>query len=378
MEAAHTIAAGRVKRMETVRPLGGLKPDSFVCDAVRTEPDRGRSGVARDPGISVVVPFLDEEGSLKELHRRLTEVLGRLGQSYEILLIDDGSRDGSPALADAIAEEDPRVGVVHFRRNFGKAAALDAGFKRARGSVVITMDADLQDDPDEIPNFLAKLDEGHDLVSGWKRRRQDPIGKTLPSKIFNLVVSRVSGLALHDFNCGFKAYRVAAVRDLDLYGELHRYVPVLVHFRGFRVTELPVQHHPRRTGASKYGVERMMKGFFDLMTVLLITRYRTRPLHLFGGAGLLFAFIGLLCLAYLTVLWFQGHGIGTRPLLLFGVLLMLLGVQLVSTGLLGEMIGWSQVGVKPAYVIRDERRARDPSEPPSPIYAVDEERQVRR
>lgn len=334
--------------------------------------------MAADPTISVVVPFLDEEGSLEELHRKLVEVLGHLGQPYEILFIDDGSLDRSGAIADDIAARDPAVGVVHFRRNFGKAAALDAGFKRARGNVVFTMDADLQDDPEEIPNFLAKLDEGYDLVSGWKRRRRDPIGKTLPSKVFNFVVSRVSGLKLNDFNCGFKAYRVEAVRDLDLYGELHRYVPVLIHFRGFRVTQIPVQHHPRTTGASKYGVERMMKGFFDLLTVLLITRYRTRPLHLFGGAGLVFAFIGLLCLGYLTVLWFQGHGIGTRPLLLFGVLLMLLGVQLVSTGLLGEMIGWSQVGVKSAYVIRDERPVRGASAPPAPVYALDEERHVRR
>ncbi len=308
-----------------------------------------------DPELSIVVPFLDEEGSLEELHRRLSAVLERVGSTYEILFVDDGSRDRGAGIVDAIAARDPHVGVVHFRRNFGKAAALDAGFKRARGAIVFTMDADLQDDPDEIPNFLAKLDEGFDLVSGWKKKRLDPLGKTMPSKVFNFVVSRVSGLALNDFNCGFKAYRAETVRGLDLYGELHRYIPVLVHFRGFRVTQIPVRHHPRLSGSSKYGIERLVKGFFDLLTVLVITRYRARPLHLFGGVGLAFASVGFVCLAYLTVIWFLGHPIGTRPLLLFGVLLMLLGVQLVSTGLLGEMISSTQIGVRAHYEIRDER-----------------------
>jgi glycosyltransferase involved in cell wall biosynthesis len=247
------------------------------------------------------------------------------------------------------------VGVVHFRRNFGKAAALDAGFRRARGQIIFTMDADLQDDPNEIPNFLAKLEEGNDVVSGWKKKRNDPLGKTLPSKLFNFTVSRASGLRLKDFNCGFKAYRSEAVQGLGLYGELHRYIPVLVHFRGFRVAEIAVVHHPRTSGSSKYGVERLVKGFFDLLTVLLITRYRTRPLHLFGGVGLVFALIGFSCLAYLTVIWFLGHRIGTRPLLSFGVLMVLVGVQLVSTGLLGEMISSTQVGVQPHYEIRAER-----------------------
>jgi glycosyltransferase involved in cell wall biosynthesis len=311
--------------------------------------------VATDPHISVVVPFLDEEGSLEELHSKLSAVLTSTGRSYEILFVDDGSRDRGAAIVDAIAETDAHVGVVHFRRNFGKAAALDVGFKRARGQIVFTMDADLQDDPEEIPNFLAKLDEGYDLVSGWKKKRLDPLGKTLPSKLFNSVVSRTSGLRLNDFNCGFKAYRAETVEGLNLYGELHRYVPVLVHFRGYRVTEIAVRHHPRKTGASKYGVERLVKGFFDLLTVLLITRYRSRPLHLFGGAGLVFAGLGFACLSYLSVIWFMGHNIGTRPLLQLGVLLLLVGVQLVSTGLLGEMISSTQMGEKPHYEVRAER-----------------------
>jgi glycosyltransferase involved in cell wall biosynthesis len=311
--------------------------------------------VETDPHISVVVPFLDEEGSLEELYTRLSSVLASTGRSYEILFVNDGSRDRGAAIVDAMAERDAHVGVVHFRRNFGKAAALDVGFKRARGHIVFTMDADLQDDPNEIPNFLAKLDEGYDLVSGWKKKRLDPLGKTLPSKFFNSVVSRASGLRLNDFNCGFKAYRAETVQGLNLYGELHRYVPVLVHFRGYRVTEIAVRHHPRKTGASKYGVERLVKGFFDLLTVLLITRYRARPLHLFGGVGLVFAGLGLACLSYLTVIWFMGHNIGTRPLLQLGVLLLLVGVQLVSTGLLGEMISSTQMGEKPHYEVRTER-----------------------
>lgn len=320
--------------------------------------------VAEDPHISVVVPFLDEEGSLEELHRRLTEVLSRVG-TYEILFVNDGSRDRSGAIVDSLVARDPHVGVVHFRRNFGKAAALDAGFKRARGAIVFTMDADLQDDPNEIPNFLAKLDEGWDLVSGWKKKRHDPLGKTLPSKVFNGVVSRTSGLKLDDFNCGFKAYRREAIEGLDLYGELHRYVPVLVHWRGFRVTQIAVLHHPRTTGASKYGIERMVKGFFDLLTVLLITRYRTRPLHLFGGAGLVFAALGFACMAYLSVLWFQGHPLSNRPLLLLGVLLMMVGVQLVSTGLLGEMIGITQVSLRPHYEIRQVKLPESSTRLPS-------------
>ena len=315
--------------------------------------------MSAEPHITVVVPFLDEEGSLEELHQRVSSVLGATGHGYEILFVNDGSRDRGPAIVDALAERDPHVGVVHFRRNFGKAAALDAGFRRARGRIVFTMDADLQDDPDEIPNFLAKLDEGYDLVSGWKRKRHDPLGKTLPSKLFNFVVSRASGLELDDFNCGFKAYRAEAVHSLDLYGELHRYVPVLVHWRGFRVAQIAVVHHPRKTGVSKYGVERMVKGFFDLLTVLLITRYRARPLHLFGGVGLAFAFAGFACLAYLSVHWFFGqHNLSNRPLLQLGMLLIMVGVQLTSTGLLGEMISSTQAGDSAHYEIRNERLPR--------------------
>ncbi len=314
----------------------------------------GHHCVAMHPRVSIVVPLLDEEGTLEELHARLTKVLVELGEPYEILFVDDGSRDGSPDIIEALAARDPAVGYVRFRRNFGKSAALDAGFRRARGEVVVTMDADLQDDPQEVPRLLAALEEGHlDVVSGWKRKRHDPLGKTLPSKLFNAVVRRLTGLKLNDFNCGLKAYRRDAIAGIDLYGELHRYIPVLVDWRGFEVGEIPVQHHPRKWGHSKYGVERMAKGFFDLLTVILLTRYRRRPLHLFGWAGLVMFLLGFGCLAYLTALWFLGYGIGTRPMLFLGVLLVTVGVQLISTGLLGEMINSTRV-VEPAYTIRAE------------------------
>ncbi len=313
------------------------------------------------PHLSVVIPLLNEEGALRELHEKLTAVLVRLGHTYEILFVDDGSRDNSAAILDELVAADEHIGCVRFRRNFGKAAALDAGFKRVRGDIVVTMDADLQDDPEEIPRMLAKLDEGWDVVSGWKEKRHDPLGKTLPSKFFNFTVSRVSGVKLKDFNCGFKAYRREAIDGLRLYGELHRYVPVLVHWRGFSVTQISVTHHPRTTGVSKYGVERMLKGAFDLLTVLLITRYRTRPLHMFGLIGALLSVLGFVCLSYLTVLWFQGvRPIGTRPLFFLGLLLIMVGVQLVSTGLLGEMLASSQQTRGESYVIKQfsEPRSR--------------------
>lgn len=305
--------------------------------------------------LSVVIPLLDEEGSLRELHERLAAVLEGLGRSYEILFVDDGSTDGSPAILDELAAADPRVGFVRFRRNFGKSAALDAGFERARGAVVITMDADLQDDPSEIPRMLEALEGGLDLVSGWKAKRHDPVGKTLPSKLFNFVVRRLSGLQLHDFNCGFKAYRRECLEGLELYGDLHRYVPVLVGARGFAVGELAVTHHARKHGHSKYGVGRMTRGFFDLLTVLLLTRYQRRPLHFFGAIGLLSTLGGLGCLSFLTARkLFWGEAIGHRPLLILGLLLVVVGVQLFCTGLLAEMINHAHG--RRRYLVRAERR----------------------
>jgi glycosyltransferase involved in cell wall biosynthesis len=239
----------------------------------------------------------------------------------------------------ALAATDRRVIALRHRRNFGKAQGLATGFSAASGDVILTMDADLQDDPAEIPRFLEKLDEGFDLVSGWKQRRQDPLGKTLPSKLFNATVRRVSGVPLHDFNCGFKAYRGEVARNIQLYGELHRFTPVLAHAEGFRVGELPVRHHARRWGSSKYGWSRLVKGFLDLLTVTFLTEYRQRPMHILGMPGLAALAIGLLLGLWLTAeKLITGAAIGGRPALLLSVLLVLVGVQFFGLGLLGELL----------------------------------------
>ena len=288
--------------------------------------------------ISVVVPLLNEEHSLDALHHQIAATLDPRGEPWEIVFVDDGSTDGSLDVLTRLHDEATNVVVVHLRRNFGKAAALQAGFLEASGDVVVTIDADLQDDPAEIPQLLAKLDEGFDLVSGWKARRNDPWSRRFLSKIFNRATAIISGVHLHDVNCGLKAYKAEVLRGMRLYGELHRFIPVLASYRGFRVAEIPVNHRPREHGRSRYGLNRYLRGFFDLLSVTFTGRYRHRPLHLFGGLGLLMGFVGFLTLAYLTVLWFLGHGIGNRPLLTLGVLLMVVGIQLVSLGLLSELI----------------------------------------
>ncbi len=297
------------------------------------------AGESLGPGsISVVVPVHDEERSVALLFEELQAALQPLGRNWEVIYVDDGSTDGSfSALTrlHALAEE---VSVVRLRRNFGKAAALMAGFVQARGDVVVTIDGDLQDDPAEIPRLLAKLEEGFDLVSGWKTRRQDSWRRRTLSKIFNFTASRMSGLRLHDMNCGFKAYRVEVVRGLRLYGELHRFIPVLAHYRGYRIAEIPVNHRPRSHGRSRYGVERYLRGFFDLLSVSFLGRYGHRPLHLFGGLGLFLGLGGTGVLIYLTGLKIAGAAIGQRPLLILGVLLVVVGIQLFSLGLLSEMI----------------------------------------
>ncbi|MEQ9642674.1 MAG: glycosyltransferase family 2 protein [Alphaproteobacteria bacterium] len=306
--------------------------------------------------ISIVVPAFNEQDSVAQLHREVDGVCAEHGLAMELIFVDDGSSDATPQRLETLANEDARVGVVRFRRNFGKAAALHAGFQRARGDVVITMDADLQDDPAEIPRFLERIAAGADVVSGWKKVRNDPVDKTLPSRVFNAVVSRVSGVKLHDFNCGFKVYRREALNGLSLYGELHRFIPVLLHWRGFRVEEMVVNHRPRQFGHSKYGVERLVKGFFDLLTVVLMTRFVSRPLHIFGAIGLLFGALGMLCLGYLTILWFAGMGpIGDRPMMMLGLLLIVVGVQMVSTGLLAEFMQTHSGGDTTRYVVASER-----------------------
>ena len=288
--------------------------------------------------VSVILPVLDEVESLGVLHRELTEALEGLGRSYEILFIDDGSRDGSFQLIEKLSIEDPHVRGFQFRRNFGKAAALAVGFREAQGDIIVTLDADLQDDPAEIPKLLARLDEGFDLVSGWKTKRRDPLRRRIPSRIFNTVTGWVSGVHVHDMNCGLKAYRADVVRGLRLYGELHRFIPVLAHHRGYRIAEVPVNHRPREHGRSRYGLERYLRGFFDLLTVSFIGRYRQRPLHLFGGLGLLLSFVGTGILVYLTIDKALGHAIGGRPLLILGVLLVVVGIQIFSLGLITELI----------------------------------------
>lgn len=290
--------------------------------------------------VSVVIPLLNEEDSLLELAERLEHELKSVaGHQYEVLFIDDGSSDGSFEVIRSIHKKNRRFRAIRFRRNHGKSAALAVGFKAAKGDIVITMDADLQDDPSELPRLIQKINEGYDLVSGWKKKRHDPWHKTVPSKFFNYVTSKASGISLHDFNCGLKAYRKEVVKTVQVYGEMHRYIPALAFWEGFRVTELPVTHHARKHGYSKFGFSRFFKGFLDLLTVLFTTRYLKRPLHLLGTIGTLMACIGLTTDAYLTVEWyFDRTVLSNRPLALFGVALIIVGVQLISVGLIGELI----------------------------------------
>lgn len=288
--------------------------------------------------ISVIVPVYNEEHSVEELYRQIAAALEPHDQPFEVVYVDDGSTDGSFAVLGRLHETTANVRVVRFRRNFGKAAALQAGFLHARGDIIVTIDADLQDDPAEIPLLLTKLGEGFDLVSGWKSRRRDPFLRRFLSRIFNSVVALVSGVRLHDVNCGLKAYRAEVVQGLNLYGELHRFVPVLAHFRGFRIAEVAVNHRPRLHGRSRYGPVRYIRGFLDLLTVTFMGRYRYRPLHLFGSFGILMGAVGVAILVYLTIVKLMGEGIGARPLLTLGVLLVVVGIQFVSLGLLSELI----------------------------------------
>ncbi len=305
--------------------------------------------------ITVLVPVLNEVETVGELSRQVAAVLEGLGRTFEIIFVDDGSSDGTPKRVREIRERDPRVKLVRLRRNFGKAAALCAGFDHCNGRIVITMDGDLQDDPQEIPRFLAKLeDEDLDLVSGWKRQRQDPASKRLPSRLFNWVTRRLAQVELHDFNCGFKAYRREVLAEIAVYGELHRYIPVLASRRGFSVGEIQVTHHPRRFGVSKYGWDRLYKGLLDLITVLFITRYTRRPLHLFGSLGLLFLSGGLCINTWLAWAWmFRGEDLSDRPLLQLGILLILLGIQVLATGLIGEMITFKNFRRRDSYSIKE-------------------------
>jgi glycosyltransferase involved in cell wall biosynthesis len=288
--------------------------------------------------LSIVIPVYNEVESVEPLYQEIVAAVEPLALPWELIFIDDGSSDGTTRKLQAIYTHDARVQIIEFRRNFGKSAALAAGFEAARGDAVVTMDGDLQDLPAEIPRLIDQLNLGADLVSGWKFPRHDPLNKRLPSSVFNAVVRAFSGIKLHDFNCGLKAYRRDVVKEVRIYGELHRYIPVLAHFRGFRVVEIPVKHRPRRYGRSKFGNGRFARGFFDLLTVLFLAQYTRRPLHFFGWFGLTALGLGFIINAYLATIWFLGHPIGTRPLLTLGVLLMIIGAQFVVFGLLAEMI----------------------------------------
>lgn len=308
--------------------------------------------------LSIVIPVYNEEQNILPMYERITEVLAdapsQYATHYEIIFVDDGSSDASFAECHAIQHRDHRVQVIQFRRNFGKTAALHAGFHHARGARVITIDADMQEDPADMVRLLAQLDAGYDMVSAWRRRRNDPLDKTLPSRIFNAVVSLITGVHLHDFNCGFKAYTRETIEDLHLrlYGDLHRFIPVLAQQRGFRVTEVPVDHKPRRFGKSKFGTGRLMKGYLDFIQVLFLTTYLRRPLRLFGLIGSVFFAVGLVICVYMFWLWLNRIHIGTRPLLTLGVLSLITGLQFISTGLVGEMLRNSSFRAGDEYAIR--------------------------
>lgn len=300
------------------------------------------AGTSSPLPLSVVVPIYNEVESIRPLYERLVEVLGNgptpYRSGYEIILVDDGSSDGSFEVCAKIQSRDPRVRVVQFRRNFGKTAALHAGFKLALGAQVVTIDADMQEDPKDMFRLLEPLNSGYDMVSAWRKQRNDPISKTLPSRVFNTVVSCITGIHLHDMNCGFKAYAREVITDLHLYGEHHRFIPLLAKQLGFRVKEVPVEHQQRRFGKSKFGARRLLNGYLDFIQVLFLTSYLRRPLRLFGMIGTLFIGVGILICLYLSWVWLHGIPIGTRPLLALGVLLLITGLQFISTGLVGEML----------------------------------------
>ena len=289
------------------------------------------------PEVSIIVPGFNEAESLAELSDRIRQSLD--GQrTYEVIFVDDGSADRSWPVIASLRAADPRVKGIRLRKNFGKAMALSAGFERARGAILITMDADLQDDPVDLPAFIAKIEEGEDVVVGWKVTRKDPSNRLVLSRIFNATTRWATGLALHDMNCGFKAYRREVIRTIPVYGDLFRFIPAFAAWEGFRVAEVPVSHHARKYGASRYGLERILRGFFDLLSVMFLTRYQRKPMHLFGLVGLLLAGVGFLTELYLTVLWFRGHKIGDRPLLLLGALEIIAGIQFFSMGFIGEFL----------------------------------------
>ena len=332
------------------------KKDNRIDQSRRRSPTRQSprqkfQDVRKD--VSIIIPLYNEELSLRELYEKIKSVVSRLGR-FEILFIDDGSTDNSMRILHDIRNRDRRVKIIRFRRNYGKSAALSVGFYHAEGDIVVTMDADLQDDPNEIPNLVHELKKGYDLVSGWKKKRRDPITKTIPSRFFNFVTAQLTGVKIHDINCGLKAYRKEVVKEVKVYGELHRYIPVLAHWLGYKISEVPVLHHSRKYGKTKFGLGRFWKGFLDLLTVIFTTRYFARPLHLFGFWGILFVIIGVVIDLYLAILKFtEGMALSNRPLFFAGILLIIVGVQFVSIGLLGEMLSKTRQTADKEYSIRE-------------------------
>ena len=301
--------------------------------------------------LSIVIPLKNERESLVPLVDAIVKAAGTLGLEYELVFIDDGSTDGSFEVIRSLKAPGARIRAYRFSRNYGKSAALAIGIARAEGDRIVTMDADLQDDPAAIPELLKKLDDGYDLVSGWKKIRHDPVSFTVPSRIWNRATSLIAGVRLHDFNCGLKAYRAATAKSLEIYGERHRYLPVLAHWDGWRVTEIPVTHHERRFGKSKYGFSKFFKGFLDLLTLLFLRRYLRSPLHFFGLVGILLMAAGAAVLGYFGVQWLVTGAMRIRPLTLLSVAAIIMGIQFMSFGFLAEML--AHVSSRPQYNIRE-------------------------
>ena len=316
-----------------------------------------QNGFRNQPDVSVVVPIYNEVESLPHLIDAISSTLIACGLSYEMILVDDGSRDGSTELLkeQAILRTDLRA--VLLRRNYGQTPAMAAGFNYAKGRVVITLDGDLQNDPADIPILMAKLEEGYDLVSGWRKKRQDgAINRLLPSKIANWLIGKVTGVKLHDYGCSLKAYRSELVADMNLYGELHRFLPALAYIEGARITEIPVRHHARRFGKSKYGIARTFRVLMDLLTIWFMKKFLTRPMHVFGLLGLVSMLLGVLMGGYLTFLKLgMGQIIGNRPLLVLAVVLLLAGIQLFGVGLLAELLmrTYHESQGRPIYRVRE-------------------------
>ena len=326
---------------QTVKPVQERRP---VVKEIRKETQLQPRVMHSNQTISVIIPLLNEEESLNELTLSLEKVFAQMKCNYEVIFVDDGSTDKSFLKIREISRRNNKIHCIKLRRNYGKSAALSKGFRAAKGSIIITMDADLQDDPSEIPEMVKILNSGYDLVSGWKKVRYDPFIKKHTSKLFNFVTSKLSGIKLHDFNCGLKAYKKEVIRSLRIYGEMHRYIPALAFMSGFKVTEKPVKHHARKYGVTKFGASRFVNGFLDLLTVVFTNKYIKRPLHFFGSLGIITSLMGFVVTLYLALLKIiENKPLSDRPLFLVGIFLIIVGVQFLSLGLIAEMITKSNI-----------------------------------